>query len=185
MGYWNTAVKSLFLWSLVALLHLPQPSSSYEIECLTVEFDCSNITYTLSRVCLRHNNYIDPGPSYISRGRRSVDNYTQGPNYTVPSTKSPSLVHPRATHLTMADVKPLKESKVEEEEEARMQHLTLSREEASKMLQSKRRLRRDNVRKTPREECCNNDSFRRCTFEEVAEYCIELNPGINTCGSSR
>ncbi|XP_064083797.1 uncharacterized protein LOC135199563 isoform X3 [Macrobrachium nipponense] len=179
MGYWNTEIKSLFLCSLVALLPLPQPSSSYEIECLSVEFDCSNITYTLGRVCLRHNNYIDPGLSHVYRERRSAD------NYTVHSAKSPSLVHPRATHLPMADEEPLKALKVEVEEE--IQHMTLSREEASKMLWSKRRFRRDGVRRTPREECCRieNEQPRLCNFEEVAEYCIELRPGVNTCDSSR
>ncbi|XP_064083521.1 uncharacterized protein LOC135199429 isoform X2 [Macrobrachium nipponense] len=174
MGYWNTEIKSLFLCSLVTL-HLPQLSSSYEIECLSVDFDCGDITNTFASVCLRHNNYIEPGPAYISKQRRSAD------NYTTLSAKSPSLVHPRATHLSMADEEPLKALKEEEE----IQHTTLSREEANKMLQSKRRFRRDGVRITPREECCNNDSFRRCSFEEVAEYCIELLPGVNTCDSSR
>nr|AHA33389.1 insulin-like androgenic gland factor [Macrobrachium nipponense] len=174
MGYWNTEIKCLFLCSLVAL-HLPQPLSSYEIECLSVDFDCGDITNTFASVCLRYNNYINPGPTYISRQRRSAD------NYTVYSAKSLSLVHPRATHLTMADEEPLKALKVEEEEE--IHHMTLSRREANKMLQSKRRFRRDGVRKTPREECCSNASFRRCSFEEVAEYCIELRPGVNTCSS--
>ncbi|XP_064083519.1 uncharacterized protein LOC135199427 isoform X2 [Macrobrachium nipponense] len=166
MGYWNTEIKSLFLCSLV-MLHLPQPSSSYEIECLSVDFDCGDIGNTLASVCLRYKDYIDP------RQRRSAD------NCTAHSAKSPSLVHPRATHLSMADEEPLKALKEEEE----IQHMTLSREEANKMLQSKRRFRRDGERKTPREECCNNDSFRRCSFEEVAEYCIELRPGVNTCSS--
>ncbi|XP_066944615.1 uncharacterized protein [Macrobrachium rosenbergii] len=172
MGYWNAEIKCVLFCSLVASL-LPQPSSSYEIECLSVDFDCGDITNTLASVCLRHNNYINPGPTYVSKERRSAD------IYTVPSTKSPSLAHPRATHLTMADEETQKVSKVEEE----IQHMTLSREEANNMLHSKRRFRRDSVRRSPREECCNNASFRRCNFEEVAEYCIELRPGVNTCSS--
>nr|BAJ84108.1 insulin-like androgenic gland factor [Palaemon paucidens] len=173
MAYRNISVKVFFC--MVMAFYLAQPASSYTIECLSVDFDCGDMTTTFASICKRYNGYINPGPAYISKERRSVRNFTEHP-----TKSSPTFFHPRATHLTKADEETLKTLEMPWE----ISDMSLSRKEANTMLHSNRRHRRDSVRKTPREECCSNTTFRRCTYEEVAEYCIEVRPGVNTCSSA-
>ncbi|XP_068220909.1 uncharacterized protein [Palaemon carinicauda] len=173
MSTCNIGVKKVFFCVLLALC-LMQPSSGYTIECLSVDFDCGDIPQTLASVCRVYKPFVPFNQPFITKRRRSVSNSTQ-----LPIESSSPFFHPRATHLRKAKADEGCVMALEMPREIR--DMFLSQEEANAMLHSSRRLRREGERRTVRDECCSNTSFRACTFEEVAEYCAEVKPGALTC----
>nr|WOL31138.1 insulin-like androgenic gland hormone [Palaemon carinicauda] len=171
MSTCNIGVKKVFFCVLLALC-LMQPSSGYTIECLSVDFDCGDIPQTLASVCRVYKPFVPFNQPFITKRRRSVSNSTQ-----LPIECSSPFFHPRATHLTKA--KADEGSVMALEMPSEIRDMFISQEKANMMLQSNRRLRRHGQRNTPRDECCAVKDC--CTFEEVAEYCVEVRPGALTC----
>nr|ASM94212.1 insulin-like androgenic gland hormone [Pandalus platyceros] len=163
-GYLQNMIVAVVVLALSSLL---RSSVGYSIECLTVDFDCGDIGETLGSICKACTMYTSPGPTYVSRKRRSVE-----PS-AMPFVNTPT---PGLSNLPLDQQQNV--FKME------MKGITLSPEEANMMLQSNPRFRRELVRKDPREECCSFNNFRRCVFEEVAEYCLTLHDGVNNCTNS-
>lgn len=158
---------------LLMLLSFPSPSIQYSIDCLALDFNCGSLGDTMGDICLTFKS---------QKRRRSVDNNLltslddEEDEATLQdlSASEPSF-HPRATHLSHRNQQHL--SKIYKVKEA------LSSEEAHMMLSTSGRYRRAPVKRQLRDECCNLNHHIPCVFEEVAEYCITLKPGVYNCTS--
>nr|ACD91988.1 insulin-like androgenic gland factor [Cherax destructor] len=162
---------------LVVVVMVPLPSASYRVDNLLIDFDCGHLADTMDSICRTYKEFNDTRAVRSARDTSLSGSVSmQGPGSEVAVSQ---LYHPRGrklgVRLTVTD------ARLGEQEAT-----TVSREAANTFIKTQNYHRRrrdsdttDNTSSTNvYDECCSEKTLKTCVFDEIAQYCEQLEDGI-------
>ncbi|XP_053643777.1 uncharacterized protein [Cherax quadricarinatus] len=162
---------------LVVVVKLPPPSASYRVENLLIDFDCGHLADTMDSICRTYQEFNDTRAVRSARDASfsaSVSMYDPGSKIAVRQ-----VYHPRGRKLGVKFTVP-------DARLGKQEAMTVSREAAHTFIKTQNYNRRrrnsdttDNTSSTNvYDECCSEKTLKTCVFDEIAQYCEQLEDGI-------